>query len=289
MLIYNDKLIRLFEIAKKGYSAMLIIFASKIVILLPTSHTIGQSFIELKEADSTNNYAMAAAKQDNATHGMVWYTDNQTAGRGQRGHTWASKAGENLALSALLNTSELPLSEQFSVIMLAALATYDLLLPFGKENLKIKWPNDSYIGDKKTVGMLTESVIKGQIWQWTVVGIGINVNQESFANDALAHKATSLFQYTGKRMDPKILAKGLCEKLENRWQQLLQYGMDSLLKDYNDVLFKKGENVTYKRQNGEIFQCRIDGADRSGKLHVTHNETEEIFSFGEIEFQLNQK
>lgn len=267
---------------------MLIIFASKIVILLPTSHTIGQSFIELKEADSTNNYAMAAAKQGDAMHGTAWFTDNQTAGRGQRGHSWASKPGENLALSVLLDTSPLPLAQQFSVIMLAALAAYDLLEPFGKENLKIKWPNDIYIGDKKAVGILTESVIKGQIWQWTVIGIGINVNQTSFANEALNHKATSLFQYTGQKMETKTLAKALCDKLENRWQQLLQYGMDALWEDYNLFLFKKGENVRYKRQNGEIFTCRIEGVDKDGKLHVAHNGTEEIFSFGEIEFQIGQ-
>ncbi len=100
---------------------------------MPTSHTIGQSFIELKEADSTNNYAMAAAKRDDALHGTAWYTDNQTAGRGQRGHSWASRPGENLALSVLLDTSGLPLAEQFSVILLAALAAYDLLYPFGRQ------------------------------------------------------------------------------------------------------------------------------------------------------------
>ncbi|WP_447641090.1 MULTISPECIES: biotin--[acetyl-CoA-carboxylase] ligase [Chitinophagaceae] len=256
---------------------------------MPTSHTIGQSFIELKEADSTNNYAMAAAKSESAPHGTAWYTDNQTAGRGQRGRAWASQPGENLALSILLDTSALPLTEQFAIIMLAALATYDLLLPIGKEKLKIKWPNDIYIGDKKAVGILTESVIKGHIWQWTIIGIGINVNQPSFAQNGLDHKVTSLFQYTGQKMDIKNLAKNLCTKLENRWQQLLQYGMDVLLEDYNKALLKKGETVRYKKQNDAIIACTILRADREGKLHVAHDGTEAVFSFGEIEFQMDQK
>ncbi|MFT4203714.1 MAG: biotin--[acetyl-CoA-carboxylase] ligase [Chitinophagaceae bacterium] len=250
---------------------------------MPTSHIIGQSFITLKEADSTNNYAMAAARQGTATHGTAWYTDNQTAGRGQRGHTWTAQPGENLALSILLDTSFLSLAEQFAVVMLAALAAYDLLQPIGKQNLKIKWPNDIYIGDKKAVGILTETVIKGQKWQWTVVGIGINVNQQSFASEALNRKAISLYQYTGKRTSTALLAKELCAKLEIRWQQLRQHGLEPLLQDYNRLLFKKGENATYKRQNGETFQCQILAADSDGRLHVSLDGVEERFSFGEIE------
>lgn len=272
----------------KAQIANVVIFASKIVILLPTSHTIGQSFIELKEADSTNNYAMAAAKDQNAFHGLAWFTDNQTAGRGQRGHSWSSKPGENLALSVLLDTSSLPLTEQFSLIVLAALATYDLLLPFGKENLKIKWPNDIYINDKKTVGILTESVIKGQIWQWTVVGIGINVNQSSFEDESVNRKATSLFQHTGIWIKPRDLAETLCEKLEYRWQQLLQYGSKAQLDEYNQYLYKKGDNVRYKTKNEEI-ECIISHVDDNGKLHVLHENIEKTYNFGEVELLLHPK
>ncbi len=130
---------------------------------------------------------------------------------------------------------------------------------------------------------MTESVIKGHIWQWTVVGIGINVNQESFARDALHDKAVSLFQFTGTKMDPKQLATALCDHLEIRWQQLLQYGLDTLLTEYNDHLFQKGQPVYYKRQEGDVFQCRIEGVDRNGRLHVRHDDREESFAFGEIE------
>ncbi|PZP48358.1 MAG: biotin--[acetyl-CoA-carboxylase] ligase [Pseudopedobacter saltans] len=265
------------------------IFASKIVILLPTSHTIGQSFIELREADSTNNYAMAAAKDNDAFHGLAWYTNNQTSGRGQRGHSWSSKPGENLALSVLLDTSAFSLTQQFSIIVLAALSVYDLLRPFGKENLKIKWPNDIYFNDKKAVGILTESVIKGQIWQWTVVGIGINVNQSSFDDFVLSKKATSLFQETGVKMDTRELAQLLCEKLEYRWQQMLQYGSEAQLLEYNHYLFQKGKIVSYKRKTGNILECEIDHVDAAGRLHVLEGENEESFSFGEVELISSQK
>lgn len=255
---------------------------------MPTTHTIGQSFIELTEADSTNNYAMAAAKDADAFHGLAWYTNNQTAGRGQRGHAWAAQPGENLALSVLLDTSELPLTEQFSIIVLAALAAYDLLYPIGKENLKIKWPNDIYLNDKKTVGILTESVIKGKIWQWTVIGIGINVNQATFGDEVLNRKATSLFQYTGNRMDTRELAQTLCDKLEARWQQLLRHGQQVLLDEYNRFLFKKSELVKYKKQDGTLLECRIIGADKDGKLHVMNGNMEESYSFGELELVLER-
>ena len=255
---------------------------------MPTSSTIGQSFIELKEADSTNNYAMAAAKDENAFHGLAWYTDNQTAGRGQRGRQWSSQPGENMALSILLDTSSLSLHEQFSMIVLSALAVYDLLVPFGKESLKIKWPNDIYINDKKAGGILTESVIRGKKWQWTVVGIGLNVNQSSFENKELSSKAISLFQILDERLNTRDLAVSLCEKMEYRWQQLLQYGAPAQLEEYNQYLFRKGQTVQYKNKNEHIFSCTIDHVDSDGKLHVWNSNKEEIFNFGEVELLLNR-
>jgi BirA family transcriptional regulator, biotin operon repressor / biotin---[acetyl-CoA-carboxylase] ligase len=252
--------------------------------LVPTKHSIGQIFLELKEVDSTNNYAMAFANSEEATHGIAVFAHHQSAGKGQRGRAWKDHSGENVALSILIDTSALSLQYQFQMIILSGLATYDLLKGYCDEMLKIKWPNDIYFGDKKAVGILTESIVKGNKWQWTVAGIGINVNQIDF-EESIQKKATSLRLLTGKEYDTVEIAKELCEKMEQRWQQLNLLGFDYILTEYNQLLYKKGELLSFrKRENGEFFEGKIDAAQKDGKLIIQVNSQPQLFNFGEIEF-----
>ncbi|QES90613.1 biotin--[acetyl-CoA-carboxylase] ligase [Rhizosphaericola mali] len=252
--------------------------------LVPTKHSIGQIFLELKEVESTNNYAMAFANSEEATHGIAVFAHHQSAGKGQRGKAWKDHSGENIAISFIIDTSALSLQYQFQIIILSGLATYDLLYDYYDEMLKIKWPNDIYFGDKKAVGILTESLVKGNKWQWTVAGIGINVNQIDF-EEVIQKKATSLKLLTGKDFDTVALAKQLCEKMETRWQQLNQLGFDYLLSIYNQLLYKKDEILSFrKRENGEIFEGKIQSAQKDGKLVIQVKEQLQFFNFGEIEF-----
>lgn len=252
--------------------------------LVPTKHSIGQIFLELKEVDSTNNYAMAFANSEEATHGIAVFAHHQSAGKGQRGKAWQDHSGENIAVSFIIDTSELSLQYQFQMIILSGLATHDLLKEYCDEMLKIKWPNDIYFGDKKAVGILTESIVKGNKWQWTVAGIGINVNQIDF-DEAIQQKATSLRLLTDKEFDTVDLAKQLCDKMEARWQQLHQLGFDYLLAIYNQLLYKKDELLSFrKRENGETFEGKIQSAQKDGKLIILVNDQPQLFNFGEIEF-----
>ena len=87
------------------------------------------------------------------------------------------------------------------------LGCLDFFSKYIKENVKIKWPNDIFINDRKAGGILIENVIKGNLWQWAVIGIGLNINQENFEKENL--KAISLKQITGKNYDVIELAKEL--------------------------------------------------------------------------------
>ena len=111
--------------------------------------------------------------------GDIIWAERQTAGRGQRGHTWQSNEGENLTFTALLEPTFLPPSEQFSLLQVVALAMADMLSEYGIE-AKIKWTNDIYVGNKKLVGILMEHKLHGSQIGRTIAGIGININQTEF-------------------------------------------------------------------------------------------------------------
>ncbi len=158
-----------------------------------------KKLIILEEVDSTNNYAMAMVQKGLAKSGNAVFAMSQRAGKGRRGSTWQSEKGKNILLSILTQMQWLPVQQQFQLIIAAALACHDFFIKYTNKNIKIKWPNDIFINDRKAGGILIENVIKGNLWQWSVIGIGLNINQQAFERNKFS--ATSLKQITGKNYD----------------------------------------------------------------------------------------
>jgi BirA family biotin operon repressor/biotin-[acetyl-CoA-carboxylase] ligase len=258
---------------------------SKIINLLPgkpSDYIIGEPFTEFSSVDSTNNYAMAFVQNEGGTHGMAWFAHEQTAGKGQRGKAWSMLRGQNIMLSVLLDASWLTVSGQFSLSMAVALGVYDFFAAHAGDETKIKWPNDLYWRDRKAGGILIENQLKGNIWQWAVAGMGININQVTFEG---LQNAVSLKQITGKTFDTLAMARTLCSCLEKRYRQLQNPQQAvTLLEEYNAILFRKGEKVRLKKEN-QVFECVIDHVDQFGQLHVQH-PVFEIFTHGEVQWML---
>ena len=129
----------------------------------------------LEETTSTND----EARNPRYGHGDAICAERQTAGRGQRGHTWSSEEGRNLMFSLVWEPRFLPVSEQFLLSEAVALALTDLFGGYGID-ARIKWTNDIYAGDRKLVGILIEHHLAGDRLSRTIVGIGVNVNQTRF-------------------------------------------------------------------------------------------------------------
>lgn len=242
---------------------------------------IGSPFTILDEVDSSNNYAIGQAIQGLAQHGAAFMAKNQTAGKGQRGKLWNSEAGKNIALSVLLDTSEIHLNVQFALSMAVALSVFDFYSKYALDETTIKWPNDIYWRDRKAVGILIENKIYGQKWQWAVAGVGINVNQTIF-DESLLKKAVSLKQITGKEFDCIALAKDLCIFLEKRFQQFKEKKYNELLLAYNRHLFRK-DAFARLRYKDVIYDCRIQEVDEYGRLWV-EGAPKSFFVFGEVEW-----
>ena len=186
--------------------------------------TLGAPLIELSEIDSTNMYAMEQIHAQKALSGSVYQTDFQTNGKGQHGRIWESHRGENLLCTYILELNTLKQgknwvpSEQLAFSAAVALGTQAFFMEFAGEETKIKKPNDIYWRDRKAGGILIENIVRGTDWTWTVIGIGLNINQTQFSNEA--GNPVSLKQITGKDWDIKTMQKKLAESLSaslNLW------------------------------------------------------------------------
>ena len=186
--------------------------------------TLGEPLIELSQIDSTNMYAMEQIHAQKALSGSVYQTDFQTNGKGQHGRIWESHRGENLLCTYVLELNALKQgknwvpSEQLGLSAAVALGTQAFFMEFAGEETKIKKPNDIYWRDRKAGGILIENIVRGTDWTWTVIGIGLNINQTQFSNEA--GNPVSLKQITGKDWDIKTMQKKLAEALSaslNLW------------------------------------------------------------------------
>ncbi len=241
---------------------------------------MNSNFNELQSTESTNNYAIGQIKNGLADNGSAWFAHEQTAGKGQRGKQWVSAPGENIILSIAIDTSAIPLKDQFQFNAAIALTCYEFFKKYASDEIAIKWPNDIYWRDRKAAGILIENIIQGSIWKWAVVGIGININQTEFKGTG--KKAISLAEITGKKYDVIELAKELHELILTAADNLKNTEGD-INEKYNDVLYKKNAWQQFMKQNTLIIG-KIVGVNDSGELVLQKDETIETFRTGELEW-----
>jgi BirA family transcriptional regulator, biotin operon repressor / biotin---[acetyl-CoA-carboxylase] ligase len=247
---------------------------------LPVKTTIGEPFIELSAVNSTNIYAMSQLQANLAEHGAAFFAHHQFDGKGQRGKKWQASPSKNLILSVIINIKPLASSPIFGLHCFSALACIDLLKPIIPDELYIKWPNDIYWRDRKAGGILIETIVREGIPQFAVVGIGLNINEDSFPE--ITKKAVSIKQITGKEYEPVELAKKLCVFLNDRYTSLVVDNMHQQLEAFNSYLFKRNEMVKLKKNNA-IANYLIKEVNTRGELVVEAGITHH-FQFGEVEW-----
>ena len=239
------------------------------------------SLLIIDSVDSTNNYAMALVREGLANHGMGFFAMEQTVGKGRRDKGWNAEKGKNITMSIIVNTRFLALYRQFELSVAVSLACYDFFKKYAGDNVSIKWPNDIFWNDRKAGGILIENVIKGNLWQWSIIGIGININQTKF-NIKNNFIPVSLKQITGKDFNVIELANDLFVNMMNRFDQLQKNDFKKMLILYNNNLFCLDKKVKLKKGN-IIFETTIKGVTEDGKL-LTSDEMERSFSFDEVEW-----
>jgi len=225
---------------------------------------------------------MAKLHAGMANHGMAWFTNEQTAGKGQRGKTWLTEKGKNIAMSLVIEPEPLYIKQPFLLSASVAIACFEFFSAFAGDETKIKWANDLFWRDRKAGGVLIENIYHGKIWKWAVVGIGININQSKFEKSLL--NPVSLKQITGKGFDTIVMAKELYKELMLKIGGLNVLSAEQIMKSYNEQLYKLNKSVIFEKK-GLKFETVIKGVSNEGRL-LTVDEFEREFDFGEVEWVL---
>ncbi|UOQ97732.1 biotin--[acetyl-CoA-carboxylase] ligase [Hymenobacter sp. 5317J-9] len=239
----------------------------------------GQQLLWLPACASTNSEAQALIVQNRASEGCTVITDFQSAGRGQRGNQWEGAAAENLMLSVVWQPTFLAAAQQFQLSQAVALGVHDwaAALLGSDPKLKLKWPNDLYYGDQKLGGILIENTLSGAKIQYSIIGIGMNINQQGFA----VPTATSLGLLTGRAYDRAALAARLLECLERRYLQLRAGQVGALRQAYLHALYRYQETHSFLI-DGQETQGQIVGVEDDGRLAVAVGAELRRFGMQEI-------
>lgn len=246
---------------------------------------IGHLIIHFDSVDSTNTFAAQELQRERLVEGTVIRASHQSKGRGYAGNEWESEADKNLLVSVILYPAFLLPKNQFFLSQITALAIADVLeILIGSKEVKIKWPNDVFIGDKKVAGILIENSVQGNSIQQSIVGIGINVNQEKF-DPSLKH-ATSILMESGVKSNIDEVMMNLFSQLEKRYLQLKQLRLDVLEKDYMKKLYLVNEMTSFSA-SGKKFLGKIVGLTADGKLLIEKDGVHEVFGFKEVEMVLD--
>jgi BirA family biotin operon repressor/biotin-[acetyl-CoA-carboxylase] ligase len=245
---------------------------------------IGSTIQRIHETDSTNNYAATQLLTKRLKEGIVFVADSQFDGRGQSGNKWESEPDRNLTFSILLYPDFLEIAKQFEISKAISLGITDFLKEL-TDHVSIKWPNDIYIGQEKVAGILIENSIRVNIISTCIVGIGLNINQQSFVSDA--PNPVSLSRITGQVYNlPESLTK-LCLKIDARYKQLRDRRFTQIDEDYTSMLFQRDVWCSYSDEKGH-FEGKLLGVDQIGRLMIeTRSGKVSKFQFKEVAFQTN--
>jgi BirA family biotin operon repressor/biotin-[acetyl-CoA-carboxylase] ligase len=237
--------------------------------------------IYVPETASTNTYLKALNRRQPLREGTVVYTSNQLSGRGQFGASWESEPGKNLTFSIILFPTKIPVSRQFVISQLTALAVRDVLSE-ETDFITVKWPNDVYCRDGKIAGILIENEIEGCGMTVSVAGIGLNVNQRVFLGGA--PNPVSLCRITGRDYDPEVLMRRIVERLLFLYEEVVENRQDAVVSRYKAALYRKEGYHSFVDKNG-AFIARIKDIEPAGAI-VLQTEKGELrrYFFKEVAF-----
>ncbi len=245
---------------------------------------IGNKIHHFDTIDSTNTYALQLIGEGDVKEGTVIQADYQSSGRGQMSKSWEGKSTENVYMSVILKPAFLALEKQFFLNKIASLAIIDVINEYMKVDVKVKWPNDVYIGDNKTCGILIQNILGGKTIQHTVLGIGLNVNQEVYPESLT--NPTSLKIESRKQFSIQEVISRISTYLDFWYAELRQGNYKKISYAYIEKLYKCDEEAQFQSE-GLYFKGIIRGIDSRGKLMIEKNNGVHGYALHEIKMIIN--
>lgn len=230
-------------------------------------HTVwaGKNLIYQLETGSTNNDCKRVLA-DGAPHGTLVVADCQTSGKGRRGRSWISPAGSSIYMTLGLKP-EIEPNKASMLTLVMALAVSRAIEDVTKLATQIKWPNDIVVNKKKVCGILTEMDLEFDYINSVVIGVGINVNQESFDLE-IAKTATSLRIEKREEISRANIIQKTMQYFENYYETFLKESdLSAVMGEYNEKLANNQAQVKVLDPKGE-YEGIAQGINAQGELLV---------------------
>jgi len=238
------------------------------------SEKIGNQIIRLKEIDSTNSY-LKARKNLLRRHGLVVIAEMQNSGRGRAGRKFTSVIGSNLTFSVVLHPN-LPVQEIQIFTLLAGVAVARVLENY-VNNIRLKWPNDVLVNEKKICGILLETItIPDKSFPVLIMGIGLNTKGHINDYPGELQNIVTTIEYELSSISNKTLKTQMAPVLKNEkiFQQLL-LELDSCVEEFNPVSINSKINEKYHSGRTSLLQEWLLRANALGRNVCSfYNEAE---------------
>lgn len=225
---------------------------------------MSELYLIYKEQTGSTNDDLLKLAVDGAREGTAVVTDYQINGKGRRGRKWSAESGLSAIVSILLRP-EPDFRDTNLLAPMTAVAASRVISEVCDLEVKIKWPNDLMVNERKLAGILVEGR-HTSAGLAIVAGIGVNVRQESFTED-IAQKAISIKAAGGKNISPKSLAELIALRILHIWEKWDFGGRQDVLKEWTLRLWGCGRTVLIESA-GELMECVIDGVEENGSLIV---------------------
>ncbi|MCZ2473817.1 biotin--[acetyl-CoA-carboxylase] ligase [Aquirufa ecclesiirivi] len=248
---------------------------------------IGKLAKYISTCPSTNSMAFQESLESQIPEGFAWVAGHQSAGRGQRGNTWQAEPDQNLLLSFLLKPPHSLLENQFYLSKAVALGILNGLQNWASENygekipLSIKWPNDLYLDGKKLGGILIENNFQSGQWTFSIVGIGLNINQTNFAD--LRACSLKSWMKSPQSFDLLDIYKHISAGIEQEYLHFLAQKFHLLDEAYHQKLFRFQEWHSYQDSKHE-FIGKILRVNAQGLLIMEKPVGEQVYEIKELSF-----
>lgn len=230
--------------------------------------------------DSTNTKAQELAEKGYPS-GTLVVADKQESGKGRRGRSWVSPSGTGIFMTLMIKPDINP-NNASMLTLVAALAVAKAITSVTGEEAMIKWPNDIVVNGKKVCGILTEMNAQFDYINNIVVGIGINVHNESFPEEISQMASSLMIEAGGKRFHRAQIIAETMSYFEQYYDTFLKtQDLSALVREYDELLVNRNKSVRVLDPK-EPFDGKAMGITPKGELIVDTWESRKLVSSGEV-------
>jgi len=225
--------------------------------------------IKLNAIDSTNSYLIDLGKNVKLLDETIVVSEKQNKGRGQLRATWQSQHLKSLTFSVFKRFESLSVSSLTSITYAVSLGVYRALKKIMVPEVAIKWPNDIMSYSNKVAGILIENQLKQNKIVSSVIGIGLNVNEEKFEN---LPQASSILLATGRKQNLDEVLQLVSNSIFKELDRIDKKEDQTIKMEYEEILFRKNIVSVFEDAKGNRFNGKIKGVSEIGDLLIENDQ-----------------